>query len=151
MGRFVTVLTSLAFAFVAGAGFAGPACDGALELRLWGGGEQPSGRALNLQDFADQALIAASDVRAAELREASSGGAAAVNLRLTARAAERLSEATAERLGEPIAVLHSGKILVAPIVRERISSGQLRITGGFDVVEAERLTAILAVCAAEQE
>ena len=139
----------VAFAVTAGAAFAG-SCDAAFELRVWGGGNAAGSGGLKIEDFDAAPLLTGADVRKSKVTTGV-GGAPAVAIRLSATAARRLSEATATRIGEPMAFVHQGVILSAPIVRERIGTGQFLVTGDFDLAGAESLKAAIADCDAGQE
>ncbi len=62
-----------------------------------------------------------------------------IELVFTPTGAKRLEEATEHSIGKPLCLLHNGRLLNAPIVREKISSGVLIISGGFSEDEAKSL------------
>lgn len=144
MARFVTAC--LAFVLMASASVAGT-CGAVMELRVWAG-QAGTTAAPKLQDFAATPLVDAADVRSVQVTT-DAGGAVALAIGLKAKAARRLSEATLARIGEPMAIVHNGAIVSAPIVRDRIVSGRFLVTGGFSADEAMGLKAAITDCAAE--
>lgn len=67
----------------------------------------------------------------------------AVQIRLTADAGLQFGVVTADRLGQPMALVHDGRVLTAPTIQSPILGGSLIITGLFTMEEAETLTAML--------
>lgn len=68
-----------------------------------------------------------------------------LGLGLSPEAAAAFARITAERVGQPIAILDDGQLLTAPVVRAAITGGSVELTG-FDTLErarelARRLTA----------
>ena len=60
-------------------------------------------------------------------------------LKFTASGAKRFSQATAEHVMKPIAILVDGNVVSAPVVREKISGGKAQISGSFTEDEAMRI------------
>lgn len=52
----------------------------------------------------------------------------------------RLSAITGNNIGKPLAVMLNGKVLTAPIIRQRIIRGNIQISGRFDMETAFRLS-----------
>ncbi|MEM0964255.1 MAG: hypothetical protein AAGK21_17140, partial [Bacteroidota bacterium] len=63
----------------------------------------------------------------------------AVALELNRRARLRFAAITKQRIGEAIALVLDGRVLMAPTVQTQIPDGRLQITGGFTLAEAEDL------------
>lgn len=103
-----------------------------------------------LESYSAEPLLSARDVTVAE-RVTDPGGAPAVLVRLSEAATLRFDEATGARLGQPMAIVLNDRILSAPVVRARISSGRVMISGLRDRDEAEALLAAFETCAAGQE
>jgi preprotein translocase subunit SecD len=61
-----------------------------------------------------------------------------IEIEITEGAAKRLSNATAEHVGRPIALLFNGRVIVAPVLRDKISSIGV-ISGRFSREQAERI------------
>jgi len=67
--------------------------------------------------------------------------AATITLELSEEAAAEFSEVTAARVGQTIALVLDGRVLMAPTVRERIAGGRVQISGLFSRAEADALVA----------
>ncbi|MDH4139364.1 MAG: protein translocase subunit SecD [Coriobacteriia bacterium] len=66
-----------------------------------------------------------------------------VNVIFNAEGSAKWAEITGARVGRPIAIVLDGQVQSAPVVQERISGGQTRITGNFTGEEAKRLKTVL--------
>jgi len=70
------------------------------------------------------------DVAAAELaRGGDEGDVPALDVTLTPEAARRIEELTAAHVGERVAIVVDGRVVMTPRVRDRIAGGRLEITG----------------------
>jgi preprotein translocase subunit SecD len=56
-------------------------------------------------------------------------GMPSVGLKLTPTGKQKLTDATVRYMDKPIAVIVNGKLLTAPVVREKITGGMMIITG----------------------
>jgi preprotein translocase subunit SecD len=68
-----------------------------------------------------------------------SGGAPAVEIELTEQGREKFAKLTGDHQGKPLAILVAGKVICAPVVREKISGGKVLITGNFTREEVEKI------------
>lgn len=66
-----------------------------------------------------------------------------IMLKLTDRGAKRFDDLAEAHLGDRIAILVRGKVVSAPVVRERKFGGNLQIAGSFSKEEAVTLIAAL--------
>lgn len=91
------------------------------------------------------ALCAAGPVKA-ESRIDANDGIPVVNIALSAALRDALAELTAANIGKPLPIRVDGKVVSAPNVNEPIRGGELQISG-LDQSEADRIVALLQVCA----
>lgn len=97
--------------------------------------QDPDGRSWWVEQ---PARLCCKDFRSAELMIDESG-AAVVVIRLSDEAGARLATLTRENIGQVMAVLANGKLLVAATLTSEISDGQM-VLGGFDSIsDAQRL------------
>jgi preprotein translocase subunit SecD len=66
-----------------------------------------------------------------------------VSVEFNATGARTFSELTAANVGKRLAIVLDGNVHSAPVIRERIPSGQAQITGGFTMDEATDLAIVL--------
>jgi SecD/SecF fusion protein len=66
-----------------------------------------------------------------------------VGLRFNSKGARKFARITGENVGKRLAILLDGKVQSAPVIRERIPSGQAVITGRFSLDEARDLAIVL--------
>lgn len=66
-----------------------------------------------------------------------------VSVEFNSKGGRKFSKITGENVGRRLAILLDGKIQSAPVIQERIPSGQAQITGNFTVGEATDLAIIL--------
>jgi SecD/SecF fusion protein len=64
-----------------------------------------------------------------------------IEIVFTKAGTEAFARATEQNLMKPIAILVEGKLISAPIVREKITAGRAVITGKFTEQEAKRIAA----------
>jgi WD40 repeat protein len=86
------------------------------------------------------AIATNADIASAEVIGDPSGQPA-IQLTFKDEAAKRLTAATEEHQGKPLAILVEGKVLAAPIVRDALGSKAM-ISGKFTLVEARRIAAL---------
>jgi len=65
-------------------------------------------------------------------------GRPAVNVIIAKAAQQKMGDAPDSHRGKPLAILLDGKVLMAPIILDRVSTS-VRITGDFSQAEAERI------------
>ncbi len=70
-----------------------------------------------------------------------------VLLVLTRRGAEKFAVITEKNKHSKLAIIFNGKILSAPIIREKISGGRLQISGSFTIEEAQKIAASIDAAA----
>jgi len=87
------------------------------------------------------ALVSAADVSSARVVDAE-GGRFAVDVTFQETASERLSRATAGRVGEPVAIVLDGRVVAAPVIRSPIGRSAL-LTGNFTRTQAEDIVSRL--------
>ncbi len=66
-----------------------------------------------------------------------------VSVEFSAAGARAFAELTEQNVGKRLAIILDGNVYSAPVIRERIPSGQAQITGGFTVEEATDLAIVL--------
>ncbi len=62
---------------------------------------------------------------------------------LNSEGAKKFAEITGDNVGKMLAIILDGKILSMPVIRERISGGNVRITGNFTMKDAKDLALVL--------
>ena len=85
----------------------------------------------------DNVVLSNDSVKSARL--VSGPGGPQIEIVFTKAGAERFATATEQNLMKPIAILVGGKLISAPIVREKISGGKAVISGRFTEEEAKRI------------
>ncbi|MDD8044632.1 MAG: M56 family metallopeptidase [Verrucomicrobiota bacterium] len=66
-----------------------------------------------------------------------------IELLLTRGGTQVFDRITAENLGKKLAIVFEGKVLSAPVIRDRIRGGNAQVTGRFTLDEAERIAEVL--------
>lgn len=85
-------------------------------------------------------IITGSDIKNVEVRfSASNFGEPLVCVQLNDNAKEIFSNVTAENVGKRIAIIVDNRLIIAPIIRERIPDGNIVIAGNFKVEQANDL------------
>lgn len=89
-------------------------------------------------------ILDATDVALASGKpgDATSGREPVINITFKPRSGKRLYTATSKLIGDRLAIVFGGKVLMAPVVREAIGK-QVRITGDFDKVLVDWLVETL--------
>ncbi|HEY2955539.1 MAG TPA: protein translocase subunit SecD [Candidatus Eisenbacteria bacterium] len=72
-----------------------------------------------------------------------SPGAMAVGMKLTPRGRADFARVTGNNVGRQLAIVLDGLVNSAPVIRERIPSGDAKISGNFDIAEARDLAIVL--------
>jgi protein-export membrane protein SecD len=72
-----------------------------------------------------------------------SPGAMAVGMKMTPRGRADFARVTGNNVGRELAIVLDGIVNSAPVIRERIPSGDARISGSFDVAAARDLAIVL--------
>lgn len=85
-----------------------------------------------------EVLVTNSDIVEARVVEGFTLGDFSIDVTFTREASERLSNATAQHIGKPMAILFDGKVVSAPILRDRLSE-RAQVSGSFKKEEAERV------------
>jgi preprotein translocase subunit SecD len=85
-----------------------------------------------------EAPITNKDIARAEPRT-DNGNKPAVQIVFTEEGRKKLAKLTEEHQGRPLAVMVNGKVICAPIVRDKISGGQAVVSGNFTMEEAESI------------
>jgi preprotein translocase subunit SecD len=67
------------------------------------------------------------------------GGKPAVGITLTEGGRKKLAKLTEDHQGKPLAIMVAGKVICAPIVREKIDDDRVLISGSFTKEEVERI------------
>jgi preprotein translocase subunit SecD len=66
-----------------------------------------------------------------------------VSVEFNSAGAKAFAELTEQNVGKRLAIILDGNVYSAPVIRERIPSGQAQITGGFTVEDATDLAIVL--------
>src|SRR5439155_11109457 len=72
-----------------------------------------------------------------------SPGAMAVGMKMTPRGRADFARITGNNVGRQLAIVLDGVVNSAPVIRERIPSGDAKISGSFDITEAKDLAIVL--------
>jgi preprotein translocase subunit SecD len=90
-----------------------------------------------------KALLTGADVANARVSIDQNTSEPYVSLELTAAGGRQFAELTSANVGRRLAIVLDGNVYSAPVIRERIPSGQAQITGGFTSEEATDLAIVL--------
>jgi preprotein translocase subunit SecD len=90
-----------------------------------------------------KALLTGADVANARVSIDQNTSEPYVSLELTPAGGRQFSELTSANVGRRLAIVLDGNLYSAPVIRERIPSGQAQITGGFTSEEATDLAIVL--------
>ncbi len=126
----------------------GPSTDNKISLRFcWATVDEREGYEA-AQDEAGQALrvlpepvVTEADVESATLWRNPLRNM--VLVKLTPLAAAQLEAASAEHIGDRLAIYIDERLVLSPIVRKPLAGGKVYINGGFSAKEAERIIARL--------
>ncbi len=92
-----------------------------------------TGRSIYLHD---EVVVTNGDIATASLIRV--GSAYNVRVEFKASGAEKMRVATARHIGEPVAILLDGEVIMAPVLRSPIDNSA-QITGNFTKADAERV------------
>src|SRR6266508_1741586 len=90
-----------------------------------------------------KALLTGADVANARVSIDQNTSEPYVSLELTAVGGRQFADLTSANVGRRLAIVLDGNLYSAPVIRERIPSGQAQITGGFTSEEATDLAIVL--------
>jgi preprotein translocase subunit SecD len=85
-----------------------------------------------------EAELTEKDVSKAQAIEDKKAGFA-IEIVLTKEGQKKLAKLTEEHVNKPLAILVDGKVIAAPIVRDKLEGGKAVITGNFTKAEAEKI------------
>jgi len=85
-----------------------------------------------------EAALTGKDVATAQVAK-DNANKPAVEITFTQEGGKKLAQVTAAHQGKPLAILMDGKVIFAPVVREKIDGGKVMMTGDFTPEEAERM------------
>jgi preprotein translocase subunit SecD len=88
-------------------------------------------------------LLTGADLAAAQVSIDQSTSEPYVSVRFNKTGERAFAEVTEQNVGRRLAIILDGNVYSAPVIRERIPSGQAQITGGFTVEEARDLAIVL--------
>jgi preprotein translocase subunit SecD len=88
-------------------------------------------------------VMTLSSVRSAAVEMNRNMNSPMVGLILTRGGKEIFSRVTEENIGKKVAIVFEGKVISAPMIRDRISGGRAQISGRFTREEAERIAEVL--------
>jgi preprotein translocase subunit SecD len=86
---------------------------------------------------ADDVLLSNTDIKSARVAAAQDGPQ--IEIVFTEAGARRFADVTETNLMKQLVILVDGKVISAPIVRDRIPGGRAVITGAFSEEEARRI------------
>jgi preprotein translocase subunit SecD len=87
-----------------------------------------------------ETVVTNSDITEAKLVQGDTPSVFSVSLTFTAAGAEQMRRATASHIGQTLAILIDGEVVMAPVIRAPITTSAL-ITGSFARAVAERIVA----------
>ena len=90
-----------------------------------------------------KALLTGADVANARVSIDQNTSEPYVSLEFTAQGARAFADLTSNNVGRHLAIILDGNLYSAPVIRERIPSGQAQITGGFTTEAATDLAIVL--------
>jgi preprotein translocase subunit SecD len=85
----------------------------------------------------DDILLSNADIASARVVSGPNGFQ--IEVSFTRVGTERFASATEQNIMKPLAILLDGRLISAPIVREKITGGRAVITGRFTEQEARRI------------
>lgn len=85
----------------------------------------------------ERVVLSNADVKSARVVSGQAGPQ--IEIVFTETGAARFTSATEQNIMKPLAILVDGKLLSAPIVREKITGGRVVISGQFTEQEAKRI------------
>jgi preprotein translocase subunit SecD len=85
-----------------------------------------------------EAALTGKDVAAAQVGK-DNANKPAVEITLTLEGGKKLAQVTAAHQGKPLAILVGGKVIFAPVVREKIDGGKVMMSGEFTREDAARM------------
>ncbi len=88
-------------------------------------------------------LLTGADVATAQVSIDQTTSEPYVSARFNKTGEKAFAEVTEQNVGKRLAIILDGNVYSAPVIRERIPSGQAQITGGFAVEEARDLAIVL--------
>ena len=100
------------------------------------GREQPVKEVLNV---AKTPVLADSAVKGARVRADSITGKPQIEINFTEQGRKQFAEITKANVNKRLAIIVSGKVLCAPVIRTEIPGGQAVISGDFSAREAKEL------------
>ncbi len=113
---------------------------------LWGkpgeGGQGVSGRSLYLLKRESE-MTGGMIASATAEPDQDSPGAMAVGMKMTPRGRADFARVTGNNVNRQLAIVLDGVVNSAPVIRERIPSGDARISGTFNIAEARDLSIVL--------
>ncbi|MBI2094645.1 MAG: protein translocase subunit SecD [Candidatus Omnitrophica bacterium] len=123
--------------------------DDETKLKEAGEGKTPEGTRLYKSEdegellLEDKALLTGKDISDAQVNFESQYNEPAVSLSLNADGAKIFSELTGANVGRRLAIVLDDKVQSAPVINERIPSGQAQISGRFSMEQANDLAIVL--------
>jgi protein-export membrane protein SecD len=113
---------------------------------LWGGpgegGQGVSGRGLYLLKREPE-MTGGTIATATAEPDQDTPGAMAVGMKMTPRGRADFARVTGNNVNRQLAIVLDGVVNSAPVIRERIPSGDARISGNFNIAEARDLSIVL--------
>jgi hypothetical protein len=88
----------------------------------------------------EQAVVTNADIARTEVVPGDSSSEFSVEVTFTPEGADKMRRATADHIGEPLAILIDGRVALAPVIRSAIDTSA-EITGHYSQIEAERIAA----------
>jgi len=85
-----------------------------------------------------ESIITNGDIASARLMAGTGPSDYGVSVEFKKEGAERIQAATADRVGQHVAILIDGQVVAAPVIRTPISDSA-RVTGKFTRAQAERI------------
>ena len=84
-----------------------------------------------------------SDITHSSVETSSYNNMPYISIQFSEEATNKFAKLTKTNIGRRLAILWSGKIMSAPVIREEITNGKAQITGNFSLDEANELAKIL--------
>jgi len=111
-----------------------------LEFRLQNDGIESFDENTPLDELYLPVGLGGKQVKKAQVVFNNQTGEPIVSLEFNNEGKELFASITAEHIGDPLAIFLDGELISAPVIREKIPSGQAQISGNFDIEEAQTLS-----------
>src|SRR5690606_20744745 len=93
--------------------------------------------------LAEEPVVTKSDIEKAKTGFDDYIGRPVINIELTEEGATKFEDLTEENIGKPIAIVIGKKVIMMPVVNEKIPGGRIQISGNFTLEEVKEMVKVL--------